>query len=100
MVTLGDSGTFAQLYANLTGDSASSAWSKFQAAIQALPNGVTSDDPFNAFTAAAAPASIPVQSAPSTTEQPTKPAGIRLVPPQVTCPPKSKRLLPPKKRVH
>jgi hypothetical protein len=46
MVSLGDTGTFAQLYANLTGDSAANAWPNFQAAVQALPNGVTSDDPF------------------------------------------------------
>jgi hypothetical protein len=45
MVTLGDSGTLAQLYANLTGDAASNAWPKFQAAVQALAD-VTSDDPF------------------------------------------------------
>jgi hypothetical protein len=48
MVTLGSGGTFAQLYANLTSDAASNAWPSFQAAIQALPNGVTSDDPFGA----------------------------------------------------
>jgi len=48
MVSLGDSGTLAQLYANLTGDSASNAWPNFQAAVQALQNGVTSDDPFGA----------------------------------------------------
>ena len=48
MVSLGDSGTLAQLYANLTGDSASNAWPNFQAAVQALPNGVTTDDPFGA----------------------------------------------------
>lgn len=46
MVALGDSGTLAQLYANLTSQSADSAWSNFQAAVNALPNGVTSDDPF------------------------------------------------------
>jgi len=46
MVSLGDAGTLAQLYANLTSQPASSAWSKFQAAVKALPNGVTSDDPF------------------------------------------------------
>jgi hypothetical protein len=46
MVGLGDGGTLAQLYANLTGDAAANAWPKFQAAVQALPNGVTSDDPF------------------------------------------------------
>jgi hypothetical protein len=48
MVTLGTSGTLAQLYANLTSDSASNAWSSFQSAVHALPNGVTSDDPFGA----------------------------------------------------
>jgi hypothetical protein len=46
MVSLGDSGTLAQLYAKVTSDSASNAWPSFQAAIQALPNGVTTDDPF------------------------------------------------------
>jgi hypothetical protein len=46
MVSLGDSGTLAQLYANLTGDQASNAWSTFMTAVNALPNGVTSDDPF------------------------------------------------------
>jgi hypothetical protein len=46
MVALGSQGTLAQLYANLTSDSASNAWTAFQAAIQTLPNGVTSDDPF------------------------------------------------------
>ena len=46
MVSLGDSGTLAQLYQNVTGDSASNAWSAFLAAVQALPGGVTSDDPF------------------------------------------------------
>lgn len=46
MVSLGDEGTLAQLYAKLTSDSASKAWPAFQAAIRALPNGVTSDDPF------------------------------------------------------
>ena len=47
MVNLGDSGTLAQLYAALTGDAVSNAWPNFQNAIQNLPNGVTSDDPFN-----------------------------------------------------
>jgi len=46
MVSLGDAGTLAQLYANLTGQQASNAWPGFQAAIQALPNGVADDDPF------------------------------------------------------
>lgn len=47
MVNLGNAGTLAQLYASLTGDSATNAWQNFQAAIQNLPNGVTNDDPFN-----------------------------------------------------
>ena len=46
MVAVGNDGTFAQLYENLTSDSASNAWQNFQSAVQALPNGVTSDDPF------------------------------------------------------
>jgi hypothetical protein len=48
MVSLGNNGTLAQLYNNLTSDAASNAWSNFQAAVGALPNGVTSDDPFGA----------------------------------------------------
>jgi len=46
MVQLGDSGTLAQLYANLTSNPASSAWPTFQAAVQNLQNGVNDDDPF------------------------------------------------------
>lgn len=47
MVGLGDSGTLATMYAQLTGDAATNAWSKFEAAVAALPDGITSDDPFN-----------------------------------------------------
>jgi hypothetical protein len=47
MVALGDAGTLAELYANLTSDDAENAWPNFQAAIKGLPNGVTSDDPFH-----------------------------------------------------
>lgn len=47
MVSLGDSGTLAELYQQLTGNQANSAWPTFLAAVQALPGGVTSDDPFN-----------------------------------------------------
>jgi hypothetical protein len=47
MVGLGDSGTLATLYAQLTAGAASTAWSTFSAAVQGLPGGVTSDDPFN-----------------------------------------------------
>jgi hypothetical protein len=46
MVSLGDAGTLAQLYAQLTSNSASSAWPAFQAAINGLGNGVNDDDPF------------------------------------------------------
>jgi hypothetical protein len=46
MASFGDTGTFAQLYANLTSDSQSNAWPKFLAAVQTLPNGVPNDDPF------------------------------------------------------
>ncbi len=49
MVSLGDSGTLAELYAQLTGQPAASAWPTFSAAVNALPGGVTSDDPFNGF---------------------------------------------------
>jgi hypothetical protein len=51
MVALGDSGTLAQLYGQVTGNPATAAWAQFTAAINALPGGVTSDDPFNALTA-------------------------------------------------
>jgi hypothetical protein len=47
MVNFGDSGTLAQLYASLTGDSAGNAWANFQNAIAKLPSGITNDDPFN-----------------------------------------------------
>jgi hypothetical protein len=47
MVALGDAGTLAELYANLTSDDAENAWPNFQAAVKSLPNGITSDDPFH-----------------------------------------------------
>jgi len=98
MVALGDSGTLAQLYSKLSGDSASNAWSKFQAAIKALPNGVTSDDPFNAFTTAAAiPATIPAQLAPGTSETQLRKKAPAPAAPKSVCQPKSHRLVPPKK---
>jgi hypothetical protein len=46
MVSLGENGTFAQIYADLLGDSTANAWTRFLAAVRALPNGVTDDDPF------------------------------------------------------
>jgi hypothetical protein len=50
MVALAAAGTLAQLYAQLTSSPANNAWPAFQAAVQALPNGVTSDDPFGSGT--------------------------------------------------
>ena len=47
MVKLGQNGTLAQLYGVLTSDAPSNAWTKFQAAVKALPAGVKTDDPFN-----------------------------------------------------
>jgi hypothetical protein len=49
MVALGDSGTLAQLYAKLTAKPASEAWTKFLAAVKAVPGGVVNDDPFGAM---------------------------------------------------
>jgi hypothetical protein len=46
LVSLGDSGTLAQLYSNLIGNPASTAWPAFQNAIQGLSNGINNDDPF------------------------------------------------------
>jgi hypothetical protein len=53
MVSLGDSGTFAQLYGQLTSNPTSKAWPAFQTAVQALSNGVNSDDPFGGMSKAA-----------------------------------------------
>jgi hypothetical protein len=53
MVSLGDGGTLAQLYASLSGDADANAWPNFIAAVQALPAGITSDDPFGEVSGAA-----------------------------------------------
>lgn len=90
MVALGDPGTLAQLYANLTSDPASNAWPKFQSAIQALPNRVTSDDPFGG--------AKPVQISRVTGTKP-RAAAAKAAKPTAICQPKSKRLLPPNKKV-
>jgi hypothetical protein len=45
MVSLGDGGTLAQVYANLTSDVASNAWPNFRQAIQSI-RPITNDDPF------------------------------------------------------
>ena len=46
MVADGDAGTLATLYGALTGDSPANAWPDFLQAVNALPGGVTSDNPF------------------------------------------------------
>jgi hypothetical protein len=46
MVALGNSGTLAGLYAQLTSDSAGNAWPLFSAAVSGLVGGITNDDPF------------------------------------------------------
>ena len=56
MVSLGDDGTLAELYARLTGNAATEAWSSFSSAVSGLPGGVTSDDPFDALATAGASA--------------------------------------------
>jgi hypothetical protein len=48
MVARGTAGTFAQIFQDLGAGKSSTAWKQFKAAVQALPNGVTSDDPFSA----------------------------------------------------
>src|SRR5256884_5144147 len=45
IVAGGDTGTLADLYAQLRSDAGVNAWPKFLAAVQALPNGVTKYDP-------------------------------------------------------
>jgi hypothetical protein len=93
MVALGDAGTFAQLYANLVNDDASNAWPKFQSAIQALPNGVTSDDPFGAL-----PASVNnIAKAAKAVSAGARPLAAKAGMAMGVCKPKSKRLLPPNK---
>lgn len=59
MVSLGDSGTLADLYYYLTIGSRADAWPKFQAAITALPAGVTSDDPFGTLSPSPPPPPSP-----------------------------------------
>ena len=119
MVALGDAGTLAQLYANLTSDSAANAWPNFQTAIQNLPNGVTSDDPFNGLAQptqmahlspwtvevagrvfAAVLADVAAGRQPDQIVASVRSAMLPASRPKAmiaTCSPKSKRLLPPNK---
>jgi hypothetical protein len=117
LVNLGDSGTLAQLYAVLTSDSSSNAWTNFQKAIAGLPNGVTSDDPFNGLAQPLAMAHLSPRTAEligrvfaslaadvAAGEQPERiianlrAAMLPLGRPALAAvsPPHSKRLLPPK----
>lgn len=59
LVSLGDNGTLAELYAPVSGNPASNAWKSFRSAVDALPGGVTSDDPFGALATAGASAMSP-----------------------------------------
>jgi hypothetical protein len=49
MVRVGDDGTLAGLYAELTGQGAGAAWPAFIDAVNGLAGGITSDDPFDAL---------------------------------------------------
>lgn len=93
MVALGDAGTFAQLYAMLMADDAGNAWPKFQSAIQALPNGVTNDDPFGALPASVNNIAKAAKALAAVARPPAAKASMAMG----VCQPKSKRLLPPNK---
>ena len=82
IVAQGDNGTLAQLYGTLTSDDLGNAWTKFQSAIQRLPDGVTNDDPFAAIARA-----WQVEAAMAA---PSNPPAAR------SCAPRSRRLLPPR----
>jgi hypothetical protein len=121
MVNLGDGGTLAQLYGNLTSDDPANAWTNFQNAIQNLPNGsasITTDDPFGGLAQPMQMAHLAPRTAElvgrilativadlATGRQPEQlAANVRaaILPasrPAMTavCTPKSKRLLPPTK---
>lgn len=119
MVNLGDSGTLAQLYAGVTGDASSNAWPNFQKAIQNLPNGVTSDDPFNGLAQPLQMVQVSSRTAElvgrifasmsadfaagRTTEQIAENIRTAMLPvyrpsTPAICTPKSKRLFPPNRR--
>jgi len=93
MVNLGDGGTFAQLYANLTSDDPANAWPNFQSAVNRLPNGVTNDDPFNGL---GQPSQMPQISPQIAANLPPALPAKRSSAPAI-CKPGSKRLLPPNK---
>lgn len=90
MVSLGDAGTLAQLYAGLTGDAAANAWPAFKAAVQAR-GPVTNDDPFGGMSSAHLIVAG-VQAVSSTAGSGARPQRARAT--AVRCSPKSHRLLP------
>jgi hypothetical protein len=49
MVKLGNTGTLEALYANITGDAGTHAWTKFKAALAGAGVSLTTDDPFGAM---------------------------------------------------
>jgi len=79
MVAGGDGQTLAQLYANLTGDASSNALPKFLAAVNALPNGINSDDPFGE----AQPLPVPPPAPPAPPPTPPAPPGAAVTLAQV-----------------
>jgi hypothetical protein len=91
MVSLTDSGTLAQLFASLTGAAAANAWPSFKAAVQALPSGVTNDDPFGG-TSAAHQILANMRAALITAT-----VGNLSAAPAARCSTKSRRLVPPPK---
>src|SRR6202048_2683032 len=98
MVSLGDAGTLAQLYANLTSDAASNAWPNFQAALQNLANGVTNDDPF-----AGAPKQIAAVKRLRPSRASAQAAGVaspsaKGAKAMAVCSPRSRILLPPQRK--
>jgi hypothetical protein len=64
LVALGDGAPLSQLYAQLTGHPAADAWPAFTAAVEALPGGITTDDPFSGFPNAGVPSGTGAQDAP------------------------------------
>ncbi len=67
MVNLGNPGTLEALYANLTGDAGTNAWTKFQAALAGAGVSLTTDDPFGAM----GPSPPPPPPTPTPTPGPT-----------------------------
>lgn len=73
MVGLGNAGTLAQLYSALTDQDQGSAWPTFLAAVQALPFGIATDDPFGSSTGQPVPTPQPPAPAPPPAPPPPAP---------------------------